>query len=101
VTVAPNRAVVEAQGLEPAIRAFDMISNVFIEHAPGEALHLLPGHAYFLAKSAAELRERLRFEVIPLIDEYLQQGLLGAASTELFAVRDSLDDMVQGHGGTA
>jgi hypothetical protein len=68
-----------------------------VEHAPGEALHLLPGHAYFLAKSEAELRERLRFEVIPLIDEYLQQGLLGPASTELFAVRDGLEDLVQGN----
>lgn len=97
VTVPPDRNVVASQGLESATRAFDMLSDVFVEHAPGEALHLLPGHAYFLAKSAAEFRQRLRFEIIPLVDEYLQQGLLGPASTELHAVRDALEDMAGSH----
>ena len=53
----------------------------------------MPGHAYFLVKDEGELRERLRFEIIPLLDEYLQQGLLGPASQELYAVRDALEDM--------
>jgi hypothetical protein len=38
--------------------------------------------------------------VIPLLDEYLQQGLLGPASNELQAVRDALEDMVRADGGT-
>ena len=81
---------------EAATRAFDMLSDVFVEHAPGEAMHLLPGHAYFLARTDEEFRQRLRFEIIPLVNEYLQQGLLGPASTELFAVRDALEDMAMG-----
>ena len=93
----PDRNVVASQGLESAIRAFDMLSDVFVEHAPGEALHLLPGHAYFLAKTDSDFRQRLRFEIIPLVDEYLQQGLLGPASTELHAVRDALEDMAGSH----
>jgi 5-methylcytosine-specific restriction protein B len=97
VTVPPDRAVVAAQDLPAATKAFDMLSDVFVEHAPGEALHLLPGHAYFLAKSNSEFGQRLRFEIIPLIDEYLQQGLLGPASTELHAVRDALEDMAGSH----
>jgi len=101
VTVPPERSVVASQGLELAIRAFDRLSDVFVEHAPGDALHLLPGHAYFLAKNDAEFRQRLRFEIIPLIDEYLQQGLLGPASTELHAVRDTLEDMVGSHASPA
>jgi 5-methylcytosine-specific restriction enzyme B len=101
VTVPPDRNVVASQGLESATRAFDMLSDVFIEHAPGEALHLLPGHAYFLAKDDAEFRQRLRFEVVPLIDEYLQQGLLGPASTELHAVRDALEDMASSNASTS
>jgi 5-methylcytosine-specific restriction protein B len=71
---------------------------VFVEHAPGDALHLMPGHAYFLVKDEEELRDRLRFEVIPLLDEYLQQGLLGPAAHELYAVRDALEDSVQTDG---
>lgn len=100
MTLPPDRAVVASQGLETATRAFDMVSDVFVEHAPGEALHLLPGHAYFIAKDEQEFRQRLRFEVIPLLDEYLQQGLLGPASTELFAVRDALEDIAGSNGGT-
>ena len=48
-----------------------------------------------LVKDERELRDRIRFELIPLLDEYLQQGLLGPASHELYAVRDGLEDMVR------
>jgi len=101
MTLPPNRSVVEAQGLEMATRVFDMLSDVFVEHAPGDAMHLLPGHAYFLAKNDQEFGQRLRFEIIPLIDEYLQQGLLGPASAELFAVRDVLEDMATANASPA
>jgi hypothetical protein len=61
----------------------------------------MPGHAYFLVRDENELRDRLRYEIIPLLDEYLQQGLMGAASNELYAVRDSLDDMIRADGKPA
>jgi 5-methylcytosine-specific restriction protein B len=95
VKLPPDRSAVAARGVDMATRAFDLVTDVFVEHAPGEALHLLPGHAYFLVKDERELAERLRFEVIPLLDEYLQQGLLGPASNELQSVRDALEDMVR------
>ena len=98
VTLPPERAAVAVRGVHAATSAFDQVAHVFVEHAPGEALHLMPGHAYFLVKDEKELRERLRFEVIPLLEEYLQQGLLGPASQELYAVRDSLEDMVRDDG---
>lgn len=98
VTLPPERAAVAARGVAAATAAFDRVADVFVEHAPGDALHLMPGHAYFLVKDEGELRERLRYEVIPLLDEYLQQGLLGPASHELFAVRDALEDMTTAHG---
>lgn len=98
VKLPPDRSAVTACRVDMATRAFDVVTDVFVEHAPGEALHLLPGHAYFLVKNERELAERLRFEVIPLLDEYLQQGLLGPASNELHAVRDALEDMVRADG---
>lgn len=64
-----------------------------MDHAPLDALDLLPGHAYFLAKSQDELRDRFRYELLPLIDEYLREGYLGPATTELFAVRDQIEDL--------
>jgi 5-methylcytosine-specific restriction protein B len=101
VTLPPERAAVAARGVEAATSAFDQVAEVFVEHAPGDALHLMPGHAYFLVKNEDELRDRLRFEIIPLLDEYLQQGLLGPAAHELYAVRDALEDTVRVDGKSA
>jgi len=101
VTLPPERTAVASRGVAAATAAFDRLADVFVEHAPGEALHLMPGHAYFLVKDERELRDRLRFEVIPLLDEYLQQGLLGPASHELYAVRDGLEDTVRTDGKSA
>jgi 5-methylcytosine-specific restriction protein B len=100
VTMAPNREVIAAQSLPLAVQVFDWITDVFVEHAPNESLQLMPGHAYFLARNELELKERLRYEVIPLLDEYLQQGLLGPAASELYAVRDRISDLVRGSFGT-
>lgn len=94
VAIPPKRAVVADQRLTQATEIFDRLTDVFVEHAPDDALELLPGHAYFLAKSEAELHQRFRFELIPLLDEYLRQGFLGPAATELNAVRDEIDDIV-------
>lgn len=95
ITMMPERTPVASQGLSLATEFYDRICDVFIEHAPAEALDLLPGHSYFLADSEDELRKRMRFELIPLLDDYLREGYLGPATTELNAVRDALDDAVR------
>jgi 5-methylcytosine-specific restriction enzyme B len=94
VTIPPERAVLVNQGLSLATDIFDRLTDVFVEHSPDDALDLIPGHAYFLAKNDAELRDRFRYELLPLLDEYLRQGFLGPASSELSAVRDEIEDIV-------
>jgi 5-methylcytosine-specific restriction protein B len=79
---------------EEAVAYFDELADVFVEHAPDEALNLLPGQAYFLAVDRKTLDTRIRHELIPLLDDYLRQGLLGSAGAELQAVRDRFDDGV-------
>jgi 5-methylcytosine-specific restriction enzyme B len=101
VNLHPDRAVVALRAPPLAVRVFDMIADAFVEHAPEGALDLMPGHAYFLARSQAELVERIRFELIPLLDDYLVRGVLGSDSHELAAVRDELDDIVGAHGFSA
>jgi len=95
ITMMPERGPVASQGFALATDFYDRICDVFIEHAPAEALDLLPGHSYFLADSEEELRKRMRFELVPLLDDYLREGYLGPATTELNAVRDALDDAVR------
>lgn len=89
MTLMPDRSAI---GLDPARVLFEALVSVFIEHASDEMLNLLPGHSYFLATSELEFKNRLRYELIPLLDEYLRQGLLGQATMELYAVRDRMVD---------
>lgn len=95
MTVPPNRRVVEKNAPEIAAIFYDRLAEVFVEHAPADTLDLMPGHAYFLANNEDELKTRFHHELIPLIDEYLRQGILGPASSELYAVRDMLEDWVR------
>jgi len=91
----PERTVIARQELSLAVEVFDRVSDVFVEHALDEALDLLPGHAYFLAKDETELKRRMRYELLPLLNEYLREGYLGPASAELHAVRDWIEDTLQ------
>ena len=40
------------------------------------------GHSYFMAKSEEELSNRIQYEVIPLINEYINDGILNVKSSE-------------------
>jgi 5-methylcytosine-specific restriction protein B len=100
LTIPPDRAAVEQGGTPKSLEAFDRLTDVFVEHAPEDALELLPGHAYFLAPDEPTFAKRLRYEILPLLDEYLRQGYLGAASAELQAVRDSLEGQLSLDGTT-
>jgi 5-methylcytosine-specific restriction protein B len=92
VTLMPERAVVQAQANPSAVQLFDRLADVFVEHASDDLLDLLPGHSYYLARDEPELRARMRYDLLPLLDEYLRQGLVGAMASELSAVRDEIDD---------
>jgi 5-methylcytosine-specific restriction protein B len=91
VTLLPQRSVVAAQNLPLALTVFDQLAGVFVEHVPEDSLDLLLGHAYFLAADEDSLRGR--YEIVPLLDEYLRQGLVGSAASELQAVRDTISDI--------
>jgi 5-methylcytosine-specific restriction protein B len=94
MTLMPARQVlVDENCPQGALSAFDWLTDVFVEFAPDEALTLMPGHSYFIAKTDEELRTRFRYELLPLIDEYLRQGFLAQATSELISVRDRIDDM--------
>lgn len=95
VTLMPDRRVVESLSISEAMIQFDRVASVFIEYATDEMLDLMPGHSYYLASDEAQFRKRMRYDLLPLLDEYLRQGLVGAMSSELRAVRDQIDDDVQ------
>lgn len=97
VDVWPDLDVIQQQGYPLATRAFGQLQDIFAQYAPEDALVLLPGHAYFLADSESELINRLRYELIPLLNEYLQEGRLGSCESELRAYIDWLEGELLRH----
>lgn len=43
---------------------------------------LMVGHSYFMASSFDELSRKMKYEVVPLIDEYIKDGLIDVSLTE-------------------
>jgi 5-methylcytosine-specific restriction protein B len=70
----PSLDVVEEHGCPLSQRAFKELLSIFVEHAPDEALALVPGHSYFLGHDEKQARVNLRTSLSPLLEEYLAQG---------------------------
>ena len=74
VSLWPSFEVVAEHGCPLSQRAFRELVSIFVEHAPDEALALVPGHSYFLGKDEDQARINLRTSLAPLLSEYLAQG---------------------------
>ncbi len=61
---------------------FEKFDEIFQWYASSNELNLQPGQAYFIAKDEEEMKNRIRYELYPLIKEYLQEGLLISAKEE-------------------
>ena len=69
---------------------FARIQEIFDWYASSNELSLQPGQGYFIADSEEEMTNRIRYEIFPLIKEYLQEGLIRNAKEEFnnyFAIR--------------
>lgn len=64
-------------------RHFSKFEEIFNWYASSTELALQPGQGYFLAQNEDEMRNRIRYELFPLMREYLQEGLLSNAKEEL------------------
>lgn len=61
---------------------FDEIDRIFNWYANENELNLQPGQGYFIAADEAAMQNRIRYEIYPLIKEYLFEGLLQHAKEE-------------------
>jgi 5-methylcytosine-specific restriction protein B len=61
---------------------FSRFNNIFNWYASSEELSLQPGQAYFIAKDDEDMKNRVKYELLPLIREYLAEGLLVNAKDE-------------------
>ncbi len=67
------------------LQYYSEIQNIFFKYATDEELHLQPGHTYFIATSEWELKNKLKYEVVPLLKEYLTERRLTGARNEILA----------------
>ena len=58
------------------------MQEIFDWYASNSELTLQPGQGYFIADSEVEMKNRIRYELYPLIKEYLQEGFLKNAKEE-------------------
>lgn len=68
---------------------FDDFARIFEKYATDEELSLQPGQSYFItdnirddSKDRDPMKDRLIYELMPLIKEYLQEGLMMKAKNE-------------------
>lgn len=70
---------------------FDAIAYIFESYASDDELNLQPGPSYFVTKDGQkqdgewheqQMVYRLEYELMPLIKEYLNEGLLNKAKDE-------------------
>lgn len=65
---------------------FEAVAAIFEKYASDAELNLQPGGAYFMASTKEELNQKIEFELMPLIKEYLEEGLLTSATGEFNAL---------------
>lgn len=61
---------------------YSKIHEIFDWYASSNELSLQPGQGYFIASSEEEMIDRIKYEIFPLIKEYLQEGLIRNAKEE-------------------
>jgi Holliday junction resolvasome RuvABC ATP-dependent DNA helicase subunit len=61
---------------------FLRIQEIFNWYANTNELSLQPGQGYFIADSDSKMKDRIKYEILPLIKEYLLEGLIRNAKEE-------------------
>jgi len=77
VNILPNNSVIENIA---AKTLFEEISNLFESKdtlaSDFKKEHVQLGHSYFIVKDEEELNMRAKYEIIPILEEYLKDGIL-------------------------
>lgn len=64
------------------IEDFNQFEEIFNWYATSNELSLQPGQGYFIAASDDEMKNRIKYELFPLIKEYLNEGLIKSSKEE-------------------
>lgn len=87
----PSHEVVGQFGCDLSQRMFRRTLSLFVEHATEDAMVLVPGHSYFLARDEEEAARKLKFELVPLLKEYLAQGFVAGFEENVRALIQEIE----------
>ncbi|MGD8859480.1 MAG: AAA family ATPase [Myxococcales bacterium] len=101
----PDLRVVEEQGVDWARELFHDTLMTFAEYADDEVMRLVPGHAYLLdprgdlgeAGREARIARRVRLELLPLLRDYLDERLVGAAVEQVTGLLERIENRIAGY----
>jgi 5-methylcytosine-specific restriction protein B len=88
----PSMQVVQQHGCPLTQVAFQKLMGIFVEHASGDTLSLMPGHSYFLANEHFA-RSHLRTNLAPLLGEYVTQGYVTGFAESIRSYLQWLDSV--------
>ncbi len=89
----PQMSVVESQGCELMLEAFQRLLSIFVDHATEDAMELVPGHSYFLEPDDPKARRRLETTLKPLLQDYLAQGYVSAFAEAIRSYLQWIDSL--------
>lgn len=89
----PDITVVEELGGSVALGAFRELIGMFVEYARGDTFALAPGHSYFLEPDDVKAPTALWVSLVPLLEEYLQQGYVAGFAEEIRSFVQRLDSL--------
>jgi MoxR-like ATPase len=90
VDILPDKSVLK---LPLAVEFFEAIENLFEKHTASdfEKQHVLLGHSYFLADNNKTLKLKLKYEVLPILNEYLNDGVINKTEASVQLLKEISD----------
>lgn len=67
--------------------------SIFVNQAPDDAFHLLPGHSYFLAEDRSSSIRKLKTELAPLLEDYLDRGYVAGFEGEIRSYLQTIESL--------
>lgn len=89
----PQMDVVENYSHEVMQQKFRELQEIFIEQAPDDAFHLLPGHSYFMGADQSRAIRKLQTELVPLLEDYRAQGYVAGFEDEIAAYIQTIESL--------
>ena len=78
-TLKADRELVEQNSILEAVTLFDAVESFIKKHQIDMDFEdLMVGHSYFFAKDENELELKWQYEILPLLNEYIKDGIINA-----------------------